>query len=159
MMPRGVVTGEEDQGAHITSSSYKTPIFIEWRGDGVKFYSIKLELLREMENIRSIPNHPKGYKNEWGAMLQRQDELHKQLEKEEMAYDKQKQRKHKLELDEQLKHQRHVKNLGAQAQERLNREERVQIQKQIDEKLQKEQNEQSKKRAAALAVENDNKAM
>ena len=111
-----------------------------------------------MDSKRNIPTHPKGYRNDWGAVLQRQDELQRQLEKEERTLDKEKRRKQREELDEQLQERRR-RNQGSQPPEQRNTIERQEIQNRIDESVRKEQLEHSKKRAMALSIENENREL
>eukprot|EP00347_Sterkiella_histriomuscorum_P014310 403361362 len=51
---------------------------------------------------RSVPVHPKGFKNEWGALLQHQAEVQSLLEVEQHQKEMQKKQKFREELDKQL---------------------------------------------------------
>ncbi|CDW75955.1 UNKNOWN [Stylonychia lemnae] len=51
---------------------------------------------------RSVPKHPKGFVNEWGALLQHQSEVQMLLEQEQQQKEHQKKQKFRQELDKQL---------------------------------------------------------
>ena len=55
--------------------------------------------------IRDVPTHQKGYKNEWGALLEHQAEIQRQLEDEVSLVQEGKKHQWKQELDNQLMYQ------------------------------------------------------
>ncbi len=52
--------------------------------------------------MRDVPSHVKGYKNEWGALLEHQAEVQSALEEEAKNKELQRQSKYRQELSKQL---------------------------------------------------------
>lgn len=61
--------------------------------------------------VRDVPTHKKGYKNEWGALLQHQAEIQASLEDESKQKELERQAKYRQELHSQLATQASVKRI------------------------------------------------